>query len=306
MSESLSFARSDSRSWTALAVARRRLEGRPVLDLVAPLTLLLLLLYPVGPWALSVFLQLGAVAGLVYRPLQHVSGYWLLLAVGMGTGCLLLWHDADNHKYLLAYWCLALGLSCGADDTAQALRINAQLLVGLCFLWAVAWKLWSPNFLTGEFFEYAMLTDDRLFGLAQLFTDLTPDVYEHNRAAIDRLTAYSSTLDQVSLNGPARVHFLARVLTAWTIFIEGAVAVSFLWPSSARRATWARNGSLLAFALTTYFATPVSGFAWVLLIMGIAQVRPERAAWRLAYLGGLALVILYQLDLVDLLLQALH
>ena len=40
--------------------------------------------------------------------------------------------------------------------------------------------------------------------------------------------------------------------------------------------------------------------------MGIAQVRPERAPWRLAYLGGLAVVILYQLDLDDLLLQALH
>jgi hypothetical protein len=306
MSESLSFARSESRPWTALAVARRRIEGRPVLDLVAPLTLILLLLYPVGPWALSVVLQLGAVAGLVYRPLQRVSGYWLLLAVGMGTGCILLWHDADNHKYLLTYWCLALGLSCGADDTATALRVNAQLLIGLCFLWAVGWKLWSPNFLTGEFFEYAMLTDDRLFGLAQLFTDLTPEVYEHNRAAIDRLTAYSSTLGQVSLNGPARVHLLARVLTAWTIVIEGAVAASFLWPIDSSAAAWARNGSLLAFALTTYFATPVSGFAWVLFIMGIAQVRPGRAAWRLAYLGGLAVVILYQLDLVDLLLQALH
>lgn len=291
---------------TALTGARRRLEGRPVLDLVGPLTLILLLLYPVGPRELSVALQLGTVAGLVYRPLQRVPGYWGLLAIGMGTGCLLLWHDADNHKYLMAYWCLALGLSCGADDTAKALRINAQLLVGLCFLLAVVWKLRTPDFLTGEFFEYAMLTDDRLFGLAQLFTDLTPDVYEHNREAIDRLTTYSSTLELVRLHGPARIHLLARVLTVWTIFIEGAVALSFLWPSDSHIAAWARNGSLLAFVFTTYFATPVSGFAWVLLILGMAQVRRERTSWRVAYLGGLAVVILYQLDLVDYLLRALR
>lgn len=290
----------------AFAEARRRLTTQPVRDLVAPLTLLLLLLYPVGPEPVRVALQLGSVAGLVYRPLQRWAGFWLLLAAGMGTGCLLLWHDADNHKYLLAYWCLAFGLSCRAPDTATALQVNARLLVGLCFLWAVGWKVSTPDFLTGEFFEYAMLTDDRLFAVAQLFTDLQPEAYTHNREAIARLTDYSSRVQEVDLHGSPRLHVLASALTAWTLFIETAVALSFLWPGASRTAAWARHGALLAFVLTTYFATPVSGFAWVLLILGITHVRGERRAWRLVYLGALGVVILYQLEPVDAILVWLH
>ena len=123
-----------TRMQSALVEAWHRLESKESLDLVAPLTLVLLLLYPVGHPDVTVLLQLGAVAGLVYRPLQRVSGYWMLLAAGMATGCLLLWHDADNHKYLITYWCLALGLSCMADDREKALRINARLLLGTLLL----------------------------------------------------------------------------------------------------------------------------------------------------------------------------
>lgn len=285
-----------------LRTAWRRVMHMPALDLVAPLTLILLLLYP-GSWAeVRVAFQLGAVAGLLYRPLWSVSGFWFVLAALMGAYCIVTWHDADNHKYLIAYWCLALGLSCNARDQSQALRINARLLIGLCFLLAVYWKLRTPDFLTGDFYEFVMLTDDRLFAVAQLFTDMQPETYFQNRAAVDRLTAYSSTLTQVSLDGASRVRSLSVVVTAWTVFIEAWVAASFLWPSDSAWASSSRDSSLLVFTLTTYVAAPVSGFAWILLILGLAQVRLRRAVWRPAYLGVLAVVILYQLDPVNALL----
>lgn len=282
--------------------AHQWLTDRPTLDLIAPLTLVLLLLYPSRVPAVRTGLQIGCVTGLLYRPLQRVPLFWVLLAAGMGLGCVLMWEDADNHKYLITYWCLAIGLSCAAEDTSRALRINARLLIGLCFLLAVFWKLWTPDFLTGEFYEFALLTDDRLFGLAQLFTDMQPEVYFQNREAIERLTAYASTQKQVTLEGAARVRSLSTVLTVWTIFIEVWVAVSFLWPGPSRWAARSRDVSLLVFAVTTYFAATVSGFAWVLLIMGLAQVRTGRADWRSAYLGVLAVVILYQLEPVNALL----
>jgi len=291
-----------SRLWTVLAVTRRRLEGRPILDLVAPLTLVLLLLYPVGHEEVSIALQLGAVAGLVYRPLQRVPGYWMLLALGMGAGCAILWHDADNHKYLITYWCLALGLSCMADDTATALRINARLLVGLCFLFAVAWKLRTSDFLTGGYYQFSMLTDDRLFSVGQLFTGMAPDAYFQNQEAIDQLTAYSSTLDQVSLTGAARLRPLSVLLVVWTLLVESWVVVSFLWPGSSQWSARLRYTSLLVFVATTYAAAHVGGFAWILTIMGLAQVQRAHATWRLAYLGALGLIILYQLSPVNALL----
>ncbi len=295
-------AEASSRVRTALSKARRRLEECPILDLVAPLTLVLLLLYPVGHEEVSIALQLGAVAGLVYRPLQLVPGYWMLLALGMGIGCAILWHDADNHKYLITYWCLALGLSCMADDTATALRVNARLLVGLCFLFAVAWKLRTPDFLTGEYYQFSMLTDERLFSVGQLFTGMTPDTYFQNQEAIDRLTAYSSTLDQVSLMGAARLRPLSVMLVAWTLLVESWVVVSFLWPVSSERSARFRYASLLVFVATTYAAAHVGGFAWILTIMGLAQVQRAHATWRLVYLGALGLVILYQFSPIDYLL----
>lgn len=291
---------------TVLGEVRRRLEDRPVLDLVAPLTLVLLLLYPVGPEGVKVTLQIGAVAGLVYRPLQRVSGYWIFLALAMGLGCLLLWHDADNHKYLITYWCLALGLSRAAEDPARALRINARLLIGLCFLLAVAWKCRTPDFLTGAYYQFSMLTDERLFSVGQLVSGMPPEVYVQNQAALDRLTAYSSTVNRVSFEGAALLRPFSYVLVAWTLLVETWIFGSCLWPRSSVGAAQSRYTSLLVFVATTYAAAHVGGFAWILTIMGLAQIRPRDATWRLAYLGGLVLVMLYQLDPIDHLLRVLH
>lgn len=288
------------------AEASRRLRERPVLDLVAPLTLVLLLLYPVGPGPVRIVLQLGSVAGLVYRPLQRSAGYWGLLAVGMGTGCLILWHDADNHKYLITYWCLALGLSCRADDTARAIRINARLLIGLCFLWAVVWKLRTPDFRTGEYYQFAMLTDERLFSVGQLFSGMSPGVYFENQAAVEQLTEYSSTLDDVALDGAAVLRPLSLVLVAWTLLVESWIVISHLWPTVSGWGAQSRYASLLVFIATTYAAAHVGGYAWILTIMGLAQIRPSHASWRLAYLAGLALVIIYRVGPIEYLVQILY
>lgn len=295
-----------TRVWDGYAEASRRLRERPVLDLVAPLTLVLLLLYPVGPEPVRIALQLGGVAGLVYSPLQRTPGYWGVLAAGMGVGCLFLWHDADNHKYLITYWCLALSLSCRAHDTTKAVRINARLLIGLCFLWAVVWKLRTPDFLTGEYYQFAMLTDERLFSVGQLFSGMSPDVYVQNQEAMERLTAYSTTFDRVSFDGAAFLRPLSLVLVAWTLLVESWIVLSYLWPTASEWGAWSRYASLLVFIATTYAAAHVGGYAWILTIMGLAQVRVAHASWRLAYLGALALVIVYQLGPIEYLVQFLY
>lgn len=286
---------------TGVQPARRWIERQEALALVAPLTLIALLLFPGALTETRAGLQLGAVAGLLYRPLQRVPAYWWALAALMGLYCVLTWHDADNHKYLITYWCVAVGLSCWADDTEQALRVNGRLLVGLCFLVAVVWKLRTPDFLTGGYYQHAMLTDDRIVRAAQLFTDMDAGTFNDNQAAVSRLKSYSSTLKQVSLDGPALVRTLSAGMVAWTLAIESAIIGSFLWPGASVWAARVRDLSLLTFAATTYALANVGGFAWILLIMGLAQVENDRGPWRLAYLGVLGLVILYQLDPMGLL-----
>jgi len=277
-------------------------ERRDTIELVAPLTLILLLLYPGTLTETRTGLQLGAVAGLLYRPLQRVPAYWWTLAGLMGLYCALTWHDADNHKYLITYWCLAVGLACWADDTDQVLRVNGRLLIGLCFLLAVGWKLRAPDFLTGGYYQHAMLTDDRIARAAQLLAGLDAATFDENQMAVTRLTAYSSTLDAVTLDGPAVLRPLSKGMVAWTLAIESCIIATFLWPGRSRHMAIGRHVSMCTFAATTYALANVGGFAWVLLIMGLAQVRPARARWRLAYLAVLGLVILYQLGPLDYLI----
>jgi len=293
-------------AWTRLAEAGRSfrpwVERQDPLALVGPLTLILLLLYPGALAETRALLQGGAIAGLLYPPLRRVPAFWIGLAAGMGLYCVLTWHDADNHKYLIAYWCLAVGLSCAADDPSEALRVNARLLIGLCFLLAVVWKLRTPDFLTGEYYQHAMLTDERISRVARLLTGVDAGTINANREAVGKLTHYASTMERVVLEGPAVLRTLAAGMVAWTLAIESTLIATFLWPWRSWRVAIGRHLSLLLFAATTYMLATVGGFAWVLLVMGLAQVRPARATWRLGYLGVLGLVVLYQVGPLDALL----
>ena len=60
------------------------------------------------------------------------------------------------------------------------------------------------------------------------------------------------------------------------------LAVSFLIRTDKYFLGW-RDGFLLVFLLTTYIMAPVSSFAMILCIMGLAQLPPEKVKWRLSY-----------------------
>jgi len=174
--------------------------------------------------------------------------------------------------------------------------------VGLCFLAAVIWKLWTPDFLTGEFYQHAMLTDERIARAAQLLAGLQGSTFNANLEAVSSLTAYSSPLEQVVLDGPPFVRRLSKGMVVWTLAIEWGVVLTFLWPWSSSWTATGRDVSLLVFVVTTYALANVGGFAWILLVMGLAQVQSDRADWRLAYLGTLLLIVMYQVGPLDYLL----
>jgi hypothetical protein len=86
---------------------------------------------------------------------------------------------------------------------------------------------------------------------------------------------------------------VAQLITWWTLAIEAALAVAFLCPERwqlARR----RHALLLLFLVTAYPIATVTGFAWVLIIFGVAQCRAAEARTRLAYLGCFLLLFIYE------------
>jgi hypothetical protein len=88
---------------------------------------------------------------------------------------------------------------------------------------------------------------------------------------------------------------VALLLSVWTLLVEGVIAVAFLLPGRARLLRAARNVSLLTFAFSTYAIATVTGFAWILIVLGIAQCEDEDDLARFGYCMALVLVLAYAL-----------
>ncbi len=280
-------ARSAARGWAEVfAAPERRFE------LVAGMTLLLLLLYSEAIWYLEMGVYALAILAVLHRPLVRRPGLWLLITLFLAAGHLRTWFAVDNHKYLITYWCVALGLSLLASDPMRVLRQNARWLIGLAFLFAVVAKLLAPDYLSGAFFEGLLLTDGRFFGVSSFFGGIPMQDLRFGDLARRDLLVFGDLGEPVALVSSTRIEGMALVLTWWTILIEAAVAVLFLWPEDRGPSRW-RDPALLLFIATTYPVAPVIGFAWVLAAMGAAQ-SAERGFryWPVLYVAAYLFVML--------------
>jgi hypothetical protein len=260
--------------------------GSDSYEVAARLTLVMILLLSGNLWFHVVPIRVLALAGLVYMPLVRRTTYWLaLFLLSFAVDNLYNWAIADNHHWLLSYWLLALALSVGSKAPEATLSQSARLLIGFAFLLATLRKAMSPQYLDGRAFQFLLMADPRFYHVA-LFGDHTQDIPAFWR---EMLNLSPEVALPVVTPGFQRI---AWVMTWWTIFIEGAIALAFLIRDNPR-AERARNWLLLTFVITTYPVAPVLGFAWLLLIMGWAQCSLELRAARFAYLLMFPLVYLF-------------
>ena len=263
------------------------------IDLALRLTLLDLLLRPVGDSTLRPVILALAGAGLLLPGVLRRPGLWWLLSLCTGLRVVLDYPLADNHAYLLAYWCLAISLSLSVEDTRGFLALNGRWLVGLVFAFATLWKLaLSPDYLDGTFFRVTLLADARFEDLSRLVGGLSPEAIASHREALAR-HADGGPLAAAGPPITARFALLARGLTIWTLAIEGVLALTFLWPRATGPARL-RDACLLLFCATTYAVATVDGFGWLLIAMGVAQCPPEKRRTRALYLAAFALILFYR------------
>ena len=263
------------------------------LDLVLRLTLIELLLRPIEGWYLRPFVLLAACLGLLFPAVLRNPGVWLALACLTGARVVRLWSMADNHHYLLAYWCLAVFLALALGRSRENLAISARWLVGLVFLLAALWKaVLAPEYLDGRFFRVTLLTDDRFAYTAQLFGGLSPDALAENREYLRVLPQGAELLDPPRLREPPAFRRLSLLSTWGALLLEGALALAFLLPWG-RWTTSLRHGLLLAFCVITYAFAPVAGFGWLLAVMGLAQLDSERRVLRASYVAVWLLLLFY-------------
>ncbi len=257
-------------------------------------TALLFVLRPGGPWWVRLGLVLlGAIALLSPGRLGRHWLWWSFAGL-LGLRLVADWPLPDNHLYLEAYWALAVALALGAAEPAAVLRRSARWLVGGAFAFALLWKaVLSPDFRDGRFFRVTLLQDSRMTHALRL-VGLDQATIAANRAALRPWPAGVEPVDPVRVVEPPVLRRLATLLT-WCggIGLEALIAVAFLLPLSGA-AAFARPLLLLVFCVAVYALAPVSGFAWLLLLMSLASLPPGVSRhWRPVHAAVAALVLLW-------------
>lgn len=276
-----------------------KLNELPVVETSTALTCVLILLTGPREWYVAVFTTGLAAAALVFQALRKNKSVWVFLATAVLTASLTSWHDSDNHKYLLAYWCLALALAYATREPEATIASAARWLIGSAFAFAVYWKLRTPDFLSGDFFRLQLMIDSRFASVTSWLGGVPlEDLTDFRRlwAALDDVS-HLAEFGGMDYGLPKRVHVLAKLLAWWTVFIEGAIALAFFAPERSLVGRH-RDTALLAFVGTTYAVATVLGFGFLLLAMGLCQARGPRM--RAAYVALFLILFLFQIPVFGL------
>jgi hypothetical protein len=269
------------------------------------ITILVLLTNAPDVWYLRTPLIVLSVLALVYDSLRKAPQLWFMMTALLGITIYLNWESSDNHKYVIAYWCLTLcaTFTVAAERQAETLERASRYLLGWIMLFATAWKALTPEYMNGTFFTYELLADERFARFAEVFGKISASDLADNRelrALLMHGFERGLELSSVTFNSTPQIHLLAALLTWWTVLIEGSLAILFLWPDS-QRSGWIRNGTLLLFAISTYSVAPVRGFGWMLMLLGLAQCSDRDRGFRPLYLAAFLLIQIYTLPATDLL-----
>ncbi len=263
-----------------------------VADSVLTLTAIVLLLRPLDVWSVAPLVLATACLSLLSPAIRRSPVTWILLSLLVAVRIVVVWPLSDNHIYLLAYWCLAIGLALASRAPAATLAASSRLLLGGAFAMAVLWKgVLSPDYVDGRFFRVTLLTDERFADVSLLVGGLPREQMVQNRAFLEPLPDGAELLTPPPFIEPRRLRALAAVSTWGGLILEGLIAFTCLVPL--RRLAGVRHAVLLAFCITTYALAPVAGFGWLIATMGLAQSRQDPQWLRGAYVAVFILILLY-------------
>ena len=262
-------------------------------DSVLTLTAIILLLRPLEVWWVAPFILAAACLSLLSRAIRRAPSTWILVALLVAARIVVVWPLSDNHIYLLAYWCLAIGLALGSSAPAATLSTSSRWLLGGAFAMAVLWKaVLSPDYVDGRFFRVTLLTDERFAAASLVFGGLSREQMAQNRAFLEPLPEGAELLTPPPFIEPPRLRAFASTATWGGLILEGMIALTCLIPARGRLDI-ARHVVLLTFCVTTYALAPVAGFGWLLATMGLAQCRPHQWLLRGSYLAVFILILMY-------------
>lgn len=284
-----------------VAAAYRRLRGQietaPPLDLASILSTLLVAFHGFHAWFFKLPSQSLVIIALIFRDILKHPLFWLLLTLLTGTRIVYLWQNVDNHKFVLFYWLCCMTLAHWVKDAEtqdKLLIFNSRFFLVFVMLGAVAQKVLSPTYMDSSFFEFELLVDTRFRGFAALF-GIDPQVTVQAREFLEALKSPFATVDgnQIFLDPPATLTALAMFVTWYDLIIQVVIGAAFLF--ARKTSDLIGHLSLLLFIFTAYFAAPVIGFAWTLIVFGVLLAKDRFPNLAMVYIFALVVTTLYKI-----------
>lgn len=267
------------------------------------LSLLIATLHTNIAWYVDVPVRALAILGVFSGRLRLSEWLWLAICAFMVTGVATRWYRVDNHMYLCVYWFASIYLTLKVfhdhDARVRAMAHCARGLVGVAMALAVTWKIASPDYLNGAFFEETLLLDSRFGSVVRTICGLSSADVASNDHAVSVLTEVHASVSELPLISSGRVRTVACFLTWWALGIELVLAVLFLLVprrlSILKSGLDARNAVLVVFLMSTYSLATVSGFGWLLAVMGLAQCDSSDRVSQYLLLSSIVLITAYEL-----------
>ena len=269
---------------TSLPRVGKELAPPELLNVILWLSCLLMLVASDKSVYLATIAILAAILSWLFPSLIRDPRLWLAAGILQVVRNVMVWTRLDDHIAVANYWSFALALSLASPRILSVARGNARWILALVFLFATGWKATSAEYVTGAFFEYTLLLDDRFLSLARWVGGVPTESLAENYRQMALLRDGALPGFEFVARSTDQAHRLAQFLTWWTVIIEGAVTATFL-VACLGWITPVRNWLMVLFAATTYVPVPVTGFCAVLMVLGFAQCQPNERRSRWAY-GG--------------------
>jgi len=273
-------------------------------NLALRLTLLDLILRPIGSWEIRVPVLITSILGLVMPGLLKSPAIWFLLTGFTLSRVIFDWPLSDNHAYLLFIWCFAIFLSALKKDKILLTK-NARLMIGLVFVFAFIWKAFlSPDFLDKRFFSVNMIEDPRFSEFTQVTCNISKDDLDYFRGYVKQHVDGNLVFAEVINFNLKCINKIAGFLTFYTIVLELLVALFFLIPKKISIAKY-RDYFLILFCISVYSVATVEGFGWLLIAMGISQSDYKKLPILLYILSFLIILIYREVPIFEIILKTL-
>ena len=273
-------------------------------NLALRLTLLDLILRPIGSWEIRVPVLITSILGLVIPSLLKSPAIWFLLTGFTLSRVILDWPLSDNHAYLLFIWCFAIFISALKKDKILLTK-NARLMIGLVFVFAFIWKAFlSPDFLDKRFFSVNMIEDPRFSEFTQVTCNISKDDLDYFRDYVKQHVDGNLVFAEVINFNLTCINKIAGFLTYYTLILELLVALFFLIPKKLAFSKY-RDYFLILFCISIYSVATVEGFGWLLIAMGISQSDYKKLPI-LFYIFAFLIILIYrEVPIFEIILKTL-